>query len=514
MSRRVLGRLALLTASCAFVALLMASAELILRAVGAGATRQHDPFAGFSNVTPMFEPAVHHDGTPVMRTAAARFTRSREEFLAHKPADGFRAFVVGGSSAAGFPFTYRYSFSGWLQRRLEAELPERTVEVVNAAVDGYGSRRILAVTREIARYEPDLLIIYLGHNEVTERRYYAHLLDLDPRLFRLWVALTSTRLYGVLSRWTRQDPRVRAREIPFDDLAPGREMFAVGKDRVTRQSPEEVEQELAYAELHYRFNLEQMIRVMHEVEARVLILSISQNFADWSPGLSRHRPGLTESELERWTKWFQEGERLAPESCPTAMNAWRRALAIDGEVADLHFRIANCARTLEDWDMARRHYQLASDFDIVPHGAPTRYNQILREMALEHGTLFIDVAELLERESPWGLVGDDFFIDLVHPNLRAHRRIADAIAERLAREGLPLPQERWHIGVYSAPEVEELYRDAPDLVIQEFLGRAASCVVARRSDCALSATSSILELRPDHPDALRFQKLAQRILAH
>ncbi len=73
--------------------------ELALRVtgIGAGETR-YDPFAGFSRTVPMFEPATRDDGTQVFRTAKARRVRWPQEFLAVKPANGFRVFVVGESS--------------------------------------------------------------------------------------------------------------------------------------------------------------------------------------------------------------------------------------------------------------------------------------------------------------------------------------------------------------------------------------------------------------------------------
>ena len=156
--------------------------ELALRVtgIGAGETR-YDPFAGFSRTVPMFEAATRDDGTQVFRTAKARRVRWPQEFLAVKPANGFRVFVVGESSAAGVPYDVGHAFSAFLEMRLRAELPSLVVEVVNAAVPGYGSRRMLPIVEDIARHEPDLLILYAGHNELAEPRYYAHLVGMDPR---------------------------------------------------------------------------------------------------------------------------------------------------------------------------------------------------------------------------------------------------------------------------------------------------------------------------------------------
>ena len=68
--------------------------------------QERDPFAGFSNVVPMFEPGTRSDGTAVFRTTAPHRDAGPQDFLAQKPGGGFRAFVCwsyqsGGGSARG-----------------------------------------------------------------------------------------------------------------------------------------------------------------------------------------------------------------------------------------------------------------------------------------------------------------------------------------------------------------------------------------------------------------------------
>ena len=188
------------------------SPSLALRVAGVGGDAgRYVPFAGFSRSVPMFERAERADGTPVWRTARARRVRTPQEFLADKPANGFRVFVVGESSAAGVPYTSAHAFSAFLAQRLQSALPFLAIEVVNAAVPGYGSRRMLPVVEDIALHQLDLLILYAGHNEFAEPRYYAHLVDMDPRLFRLWEWLAQTRLYRLAAQLPVVGVRERAR---------------------------------------------------------------------------------------------------------------------------------------------------------------------------------------------------------------------------------------------------------------------------------------------------------------
>lgn len=82
-------------------------------------------------------------------------------FQVPKPAGTLRIFVAGESVAAllgGGP-------DSELTAALAAQYPGRAVEVINAGMGAYESRRISGVVEEILAYEPDLLVVLSGNNE-------------------------------------------------------------------------------------------------------------------------------------------------------------------------------------------------------------------------------------------------------------------------------------------------------------------------------------------------------------
>jgi lysophospholipase L1-like esterase len=484
--------------------------ELVLRLLGVGADRPpHDPFAGFSRVVPLFERTTRPDGTAVFTLSAARQRSAtgqaslerQREFLVAKPAGTFRIFVVGESSAAGVPYGPGYAFSAWLARRLAAEVPDVPDEVVNAAMSGYGSRRVLGAVREIVAYAPDLIIVYSGHNEFAERGFYAHLLDLDPRLFRLWELVVGSRLYALLS------PRTAPAPPRFDpnDVGIAGQMFTAAKDRAAGRG-RLAEHETEYAEMLYRHNLEAMARAIRGAGARALFVTVAQDLADWPPGASAHAPGLDAAALAAFDAAMAEGDRLAAAgTCDRAVPAYERALAIDAGFAAAHFALGTCLRTLERFDEARAAFQRASDLDAVPQGIPSRFNEILRDVARQSGALLVDAAARFERESPHGLVGHALFADFVHPNIRGHQLIAAAIAETLRGAGIPAAADRWRVGAYVDPDPEALLAADPKLHIREHLVRALACDLALRVPCALAELDAVLAVDPKHEQALRLR---------
>jgi tetratricopeptide (TPR) repeat protein len=494
---------------------LIVVAELLLRQCPVGdPSSAPDPFAGFSSSVPVFERAQRDDGVPVFRIASARAPRlsaeaAREdghEFLVHAPPAGVRIFVVGESSAAGVPYPGRYAFSSWIRSRLQAALPQVPIEVVNASFSGYSSRRLLLVARAIVEHEPDAVVLYLGHNEWAESRYYQHLIDLDPRIFRVWEWTASTRLYGLTARLL-SIPRQRAgpeiHEVDFDPTRNSLEMFAVLRERAG-ESQLPSDREWAYRDLLYEHNLQEMGRLFRAAGALPIFLTLSQNFADWPPGASSHATAASAQELAEWERLRRRGdERAAARRCVEALDLYRQALEIDGSHADLHYRVASCHRELQQFEEARRHYRLASDLDRVPHGAPTGFNEIIRGVARRLDAPVVDVDAALASQSRDGLVGDDLFVDFIHPNLRAHQAIAAAVVDGMREARFPLPAGQWRETAYAEPDSETLLREDPELRSRELEMQIAACQLARRERCVRERAATLQRLDPENQVARR-----------
>ena len=92
-------------------------------------------------------------------------TPPRQLFLKEKPKNGYRIFVLGESSAAGFPYGNNASFPNILERGLSNAFPEKKIEVISVAMAAINSYTLLDLVDEILPQKPDALLIYTGHNE-------------------------------------------------------------------------------------------------------------------------------------------------------------------------------------------------------------------------------------------------------------------------------------------------------------------------------------------------------------
>ena len=116
-------------------------------------------------------------------------------FAAVKPPHGLRIFVLGESSAAGFPYPPNGSFSRAVRDALRDALPGDSVEVVNLGIAATNSYAMLDLSRDVLDQHPDAVLIYSGHNE-----YYGALgvgstigVGSSPTLVRAYLALERLR---------------------------------------------------------------------------------------------------------------------------------------------------------------------------------------------------------------------------------------------------------------------------------------------------------------------------------
>ncbi len=507
--RVLLGRALLVTLGPILGMALLAALELGLRIAGAGeGPPGYDPLSGFSSSVPLFVPAPRADGTAAIRISPARLglrehgaaSDPLREFAARKPPGGFRVFVVGESSAAGVPYDPSHAFAGVLARALAQALPQRASEVVDAAVSGYGSRRELLAVREIAAYEPDVVVFYGGHNEPWEHGRYGRLLDLPPWLFRSIERLVGTRTFTLVSRLLARERLRPERAVELflaEDSAKTLELFALaGARRDGQQQGGEAE-----ALRWFAANLEQIADAAEAAGARLVLVTLGQDLRDWAPGASAHRPDLTAAELERWSQQVEAGRQSQRRGdCEAALRSWRRALEIDAGYAELHYQIARCARRLGRRADARTHFVLASDLDRVPLGAPSHYNRLLRELAERRGAILVDAAAALEAASSGGVPGRELFVDFAHPNLRGHQIIGDAVARALRDHGLPRPAAEW--GELPLPlSPEEILASRPDYRLREAELELICCLLVERESCVGSAAKRVLEIDPRNPTA-------------
>jgi len=103
------------------------------------------------------------------------------EIQKEKPDDTYRIVMVGGSTVFGyFASSDQHTIPAHLQEKFNQLNLEKRVEVINAGIHGYTSNDELnLIKKKIVHYDPDLVIIYDGSNEIF-RHYNSTINAYDP----------------------------------------------------------------------------------------------------------------------------------------------------------------------------------------------------------------------------------------------------------------------------------------------------------------------------------------------
>ncbi len=318
-----------------------------------------------------------------------------------KPPATYRIFVFGESAAMGDPDP-AYSFSRYLEILLRERFPSMKFEVVNTGMVAINSHVSLAMARELAKYQPDLFIVYAGSNEVVGPYGPGTVLttsSMNLPVIRASIFVRSSRLGQFLTQ--SNQPRAEWR---------GMEMFL--DKQVRADSPR-----MLPAYNNFYSNLKDIVAAAHSSGARVLLTTIATNLRDSAPFSSLHRMGLSPDAFRSWAALVQQGTALESiGSNSDALKLYSSAAQIDDQYAELHFRIARCLWGLGDFTAAKDHFIRARDLDTLRFRADSRINEIIRSVARSSApdATLLDADSLFANESHNGVIGSELLYDHVH----------------------------------------------------------------------------------------------------
>lgn len=435
------------------LAILVTAAFFVLLELGLAALGvkprffEDDPYVGFSAYAPLFVPATAADGTPMLTTAPNKLELFNDQaFPRTKAAGARRVFCLGGSTAYGHPYDDTTSFCGWLRRFLAAADPEHSWEVINAAGISYASYREAKLMEELKDYQPDLFILYTGHNEFLERRTYGKLIAVPAAVRGLGALASRTRTYTVMRRALESAKRARNDGAQGPTVLPAEVNAlldeAVGPVDYTR---DDGLRDQVFSHFHY--NLARMVDIAHSVDAEVILVVPPVKLRDCAPFKSEHRAGLDPADETRWRELATAARTAYAEGRPEqALAAMDQANAIDDRHAHAWYFTGQVLDALGRFADARRAYERARDEDVCPLRAPGPVAAIVAQVGAERGLPLVDFRSLVEQRSPNGIPGESLFLDHVHPTIEGHKMLALALLDVMVEQGMVRPAPAWNEG--------------------------------------------------------------------
>ena len=421
---------------------------------------------GYGQSYPLFisfeeGPAYRYQNPDVARryfAAQRRVPNSNIDFFrATKEPNGFRLFVQGGSSAAGYPFYHGGMFSRMLEQRLQQTFPDRDIEVINTAMAAVNSYTMVDLVDEIIAEQPDAILIYAGHNE-----YYGALGVASAESFgrvqslvRVYLKLRDFRTVQALRNglsWIRrglQGEVVVDEESTLMERIVGEQTIPIGST-LYKQGLEQ-----------FRKNLETLLARYKEINIPVFVGTLASNERDHRPFISR----LSEqTDEELWANLNQQARAtMARGDTAATLGLFDAMIKLDASVADAHYTRGRLLEALGRYTEARSAFIRAKDLDQLRFRAPEELNEIIRDVAKDYGAIVVETQRALIEASRGNIIGNELMVEHLHPNLDGYFVIADAFYRALKIYGLIEP--KWtHPVSKERARTERLHTEVDSLV--------------------------------------------------
>lgn len=298
-----------------------------------------------------------------------------------------RLIVMGESAALGTPDP-DFGFARILDRMLDHRYPDLDFEIVNVSATAINSHVLADMSRQLAKLEPDLFIVYAGNNEVVgpygPGTVFAPFLA-EIHLVRAGIFLRRTRVGQLfLEGW-----RHVAWKLHPPQRWAGLQMFR--ERAIAPNAPC-----LAPVYSHFRRNLEDIVSDARGAGARVILCTMASNLRDFAP--------------------------LA--SLPPA------GTGADSLMADRRFEEARIFLALGRDAEAFKGFAAARDLDALRFRADSRINTLLRGLAAansDRGARLAEVEGAFRDQSPHGLPGHELFFEQVHMTFSGNHLLARTV---------------------------------------------------------------------------------------
>jgi lysophospholipase L1-like esterase len=291
----------------------------------------------------------------------------------------FTVYLLGGSTAHGWPYFPRVNLGKLLRLAVGGRIDGYPVRVVNRAGPGKTARVVLRDARQLAGEAPPpertLVLLYAGNNEFT--------------------------------RFDRRHDLRRVERGLFDE-------------------PVVSDGERARVAARYAADLDAIVGVLQDAGIALVASTAAVNLKDWEPNRSvLDVPALADTVralLERGERAFAGGDYGA------ARRRFEAVLERTPRFALASKRAGDSCRALGQAAAARRHYRDAIDHDGNPLRETTPLDAALRGVCERRRVPLLDAGAVLDAASPDGLLGWELLWDNCHPTLDGYRLLGEALA--------------------------------------------------------------------------------------
>lgn len=353
-----------------------------------------------------------------------------DAFNKSKGTKTFRVFVLGGSSTAGWPFSGNEAFPRRIRRHLEIIYPEKDFEVINFGVSAVNSYFINDIVDDALLYNPDLVIIYAGHNE-----YYGALGVGASKSFGTSKFIVETVL------WLREFKTYQLLESIVSGML---RLFASdgGVKDATTMEIMIGESEIPLNSDLYIAGIEQFNNNMSDMLEKISAKGIPVIFGKLTSNLEQ-KPFISGNNSESATSIYNEAIEI--------MNSGNATLA-------------------------KTKFIKARELDLLRFRAPNEMNKVIDKLSQKFHCTTIDFDSLFSANSENHIPGYNIFVDHLHPTFKGHNLIGDEITKTIINHQLLITVDTAQVKLPIDSLISERYQNSKldfafaDLTLRVLLG--------------------------------------------
>ncbi|MBI1320512.1 MAG: SGNH/GDSL hydrolase family protein [Candidatus Hydrogenedens sp.] len=320
---------------------------------------------GFTGRIPLFVPDPTNFDYRITHPQK-RVSFQTQRFLAQKPEGTLRIAALGESSVNYLD----YEFSVWPDR-IQPQMPQYDdIEIINCGGLSYGSHRLTLVAQEVLAYEPDVLMIYMGHNEFEE------LEQLQLANIKAATLQTTAEKLGIFV--LMRDIQARRRIAGLEEAKEERMLADSVPDTSRAWGHEFTPAEVAERMDNFQRNLTNIIRMAKEQGVFVVIGTVPSNLI---------KPSLPGVDPQQWA-----------------------------EVEAMYARGA--------WDAGKKR-AMEILMHTIRHQSSDKENGIIRSVAAAEEVPLADVEQAVTDAEPNHVPGQTLFSDHCHLNPQGNRILVD-----------------------------------------------------------------------------------------
>jgi tetratricopeptide (TPR) repeat protein len=334
-------------------------------------------------------------------------------FRKQKLPETYRVICLGGSSMFGTPYEMTATIPGIVRKQLRHLYPDRDIEVINAAASAINSNVVYDLSKDLARLEPDLVLIYMGHNEFygPDGVGAAFLAKAIPASIQWKYQLRDLRIVaGLLKLFWGDDASARShgdrnlmREVSRGALVSSGDVAAI----VSR----------------FESNLSSIVAFWQSAGVPVILSDVTSNLM--FPPFAYDSTALGGYTADAVIASFHAGDL---DRCRQMLQA---PFHEDSTNAFVRYWLGRIALQRGDYESARRNLIAARDHDLLKFRAPGEINAALRHAAERFAVPVISADSMFAALSPGGVPGEHLFWEHLHPTVAGYYHIAGAFVEKI-----------------------------------------------------------------------------------